>query len=301
MKVFVAGATGVLGRRVTGLLVADGHHVTAIARTEQKAEMVRRLGAAPVAVDLFDAEGIAHAAEGHDAVCNLATNIPSPTEAALAGAWAANDRVRREGSRVLAEATLRVGATRFVQESVAFVYADGGDAWIDEDFAIDLDPRMRSVIDAEANASRVTDAGGAGVALRFGLFVSPDDPYSEFSIERTRRGRPGVLGSPEDYMATVHADDAASAVVAALGANAGVYNVCLDEPPRRREFVDALSDALGAGRVTFEAASATPDREYLARSQRVSNRRFKIASGWRPSYPSVSAVWDAVISARDAG
>ena len=86
-KVFVAGATGVLGKRAVARLVAEGHEVTGVARSEQKAQLLRRLGAAPVAVDVFDAAAVRDAVAGHDVVMNLATHIPPLSKAAAPGAW----------------------------------------------------------------------------------------------------------------------------------------------------------------------------------------------------------------------
>src|SRR5690349_5278263 len=97
MKIFVAGATGVLGRRVVPLLVAEGHQVTGISRSPEKAAQLTSAGATPVTVDLFDGAGLAAAVAGHDVVMNLATHIPDLTKAARSSAWSENDRIRTEG------------------------------------------------------------------------------------------------------------------------------------------------------------------------------------------------------------
>src|SRR5688572_15245811 len=101
VKTFVAGATGVVGRRAVERLVAAGHDVTAVARTAEKADLVRALGARPVTVDLFDRDALVAAVAGHDVVVNLATHIPAFSQAALPGAWKENDRIRGEASRNL--------------------------------------------------------------------------------------------------------------------------------------------------------------------------------------------------------
>jgi 2-alkyl-3-oxoalkanoate reductase len=127
MKVFVAGATGVLGRRAVGQLVEAGHAVTGVARSEEKAALVRKWGVEPVEVDLFNLPAVTAAVDGHGVVINLATKIPSPSHAARRSAWAENDRIRSEASRNLVEAALAAGVGRFVQESIAFLYPDCGD------------------------------------------------------------------------------------------------------------------------------------------------------------------------------
>src|SRR5438132_6178499 len=162
MKVFVAGATGVLGKRAVRLLVEGGHDVTAVARSQEKAALLEALGTTPVTLDLFDAAAVKSAVAGHDAVLNLATHIPAGARAALPGGFAENDRIRREVSRNLVDAALATGATRYVQESITFGYADAGDQWIDEDSPVSVPSYAQSALDAEANAARFTDAGRVG-------------------------------------------------------------------------------------------------------------------------------------------
>src|SRR5580765_982765 len=111
MRVFVAGATGVLGRRAIPALVAAGHAVTAVVRSPAKAALARSLGATPVEVSLFDPDALRAAVAGHDAVCNLATHIPPLTRAADPRAWDENNRIRTDGSRNLVDAALAAGAT----------------------------------------------------------------------------------------------------------------------------------------------------------------------------------------------
>jgi len=120
-------ATGVLGQPTLRALVEAGHEVRGTARGEDKAQLVRSLGAAPVSVDLFDAAAVKAAVAGSEAVLHFATKIPSITRMRWKGAWRENDRLRTEGSRVLVDAALAVGAAVYIQESISFVYGDGGD------------------------------------------------------------------------------------------------------------------------------------------------------------------------------
>lgn len=109
MRVFVTGATGVLGGSAVAALVAEGHEVTGLARTDAKAASLRDAGATPCRVSLFDVENLTTALDGHDAVCNLATAIPVGTTALRPGAWRANDRLRIEGSQAVATAARNAG------------------------------------------------------------------------------------------------------------------------------------------------------------------------------------------------
>src|SRR3954468_9946508 len=133
MRVLMTGATGVVGRIAIPQLLARGHLVTAVGRTAEKRAALAALGAEPIALDLFDAASAQRAMAGHDAVINLATHMPaSSLKMMLPWAWRENDRIRREGSAALARAAGAAGVSRFVQESFAPVYEDGGAAWIDE-------------------------------------------------------------------------------------------------------------------------------------------------------------------------
>jgi len=284
MNIFVAGATGVVGGRAVVELLATGARVTAIARSAQKRAELERLGATPTQVDLFDHDGLMTAVAGHDVVCNLATAIPTGPGAAEPAAWAVNDRIRREGVRNLVDAAIEAGAVRFVQESIVLLYADGGDALLDETAPIAPAGTASSVVDAEASASRFAEHGGVGVVLRFGQFYGYDSGHTVAAIAAVRSGAPGELGDVAAYRSVITTNDAATAVVAALRAPSGVYNVVDDEPLSRAGNIAALAGALGVP--TPVPPSTTPDLpphlSAMLRSQRVSNARFKVATGWRP-------------------
>ncbi|HET8662306.1 MAG TPA: NAD(P)-dependent oxidoreductase [Micromonosporaceae bacterium] len=299
MRLFVAGATGVLGRRVLPQLVQAGHSVTGVARSDEKAALVRDLGALPAYVDLFDPVAVRAAVDGHDVVVNLATKIPPPSRAVFASAWAQNDRLRREASRNLVNASLETGVARFVQESIAFIYPDSGDRWIDEDVPLDPPVLGRASQAAEAGASRFTKAGRVGVVLRFGQFYAPDAAHTIYMRRMAHRRMPPLPGPRDAYAPAVAAQDAAAGVVAALGAPAGTWNVTDDEPLTRRAFNLAVAQALrvgpphGTGSLLLRLSGNT--RFYL-RSLRVSNRRFKAVTGWSPRYPDAATGWRAMVA-----
>ena len=297
MKIFVAGATGVLGKRAVRELVAAGHEVSAVARNEEKAALLRSLGATPAQVDIFDPSAVKDAVAGHDVVCNLATHIPPTTKMAFPGAWEENNRIRSEGSRNLVDAALAAGAKRYIQEAVCFLYGEHGDEWIDEDTPLDVPKLGRSMLEAEANARRFTDAGGVGVVLRFGGFYGPDAGQAQDFVRMARNHVAPMAGSKNGYMPMIHLDDTGTAVVAALKAPAGTYNVT-DETITRGEQMDALARAVGVDHLVAapEALTKVGPLSYIARSQRVSNKRFKDVTGWQPRYPTVREGWPAVVA-----
>lgn len=286
MKVFVTGATGVLGRRVVPRLVGAGHQVTAIARTPEKAAGLVAVGAVPAAVDLFDVDGLAEAMAGHDAVVNLATHIPPFRDAAKPAAWAENDRIRTEGSAAVRAAAERAGVAVWVQESLAFAHADVGDTWLDGSAALDPGELAGPVRAAEAQVQAFRDAGGRGVVLRFGWFLSADSEHVGATLALARNGVASLPGEPDAWIPVVHVDDAATAVVAALEAPSGTYPVAA-APCTRRQLADALARLVGrpvrlAPAPVRRAVAARAG--YLANSQRVRTDALGRATGWQPTH-----------------
>lgn len=298
MKVFLAGGTGVVGTRALPALVAAGHDVTAVARGSDKAALVERLGGSPVTVDLFDAPAVAAAVVGHEAVVNLATSIPPFGRSARKKAWATNDRIRKVASRNLVEAALAAGAGRYVQESICFPYLDAGDRWIDESAPTDHGPwGFAGAGEAEGQTARFTagSGGGAGVVLRFAQFYAADASHQISMVNALRRRINPFIGPPDGYTSWINAEDAGSAVVAALSAPAGIYNVADDEPLVRREAGAVAAEALGLKPpITMPGwfwKASPPSAKYVMRSLRVSHDRFTAATGWTPAHPSIRGAW----------
>ncbi len=125
MKVFLAGAMGAIGRLAVPVLLEAGHEVTAVARSDDKAQGLAEQGATPVRVSIFDHEALVPAFAGHDAVVNIATHIPPVRQSGRLSTWAENDRIRRDGSATLADAAQAAGVGRYVQESITFTYRIG--------------------------------------------------------------------------------------------------------------------------------------------------------------------------------
>ena len=299
MRIFLAGATGVVGRRAVPLLAGAGHEVTALGRSPEKLRQLERMGARPVTVDLFAAEAVRNAAAGHDAVVNLATHIPPGMRALLPWAWRENDRLRRIASANLCEAALAAGARRFIQESFAPVYPDRGEQWIEESTPLQPVGFNRSILDAERVAERFATGGGVGITLRFGAFYGPDAVHMLDLIRLVRRGWAPMPGRAASFISSVSHDDAAGAVVAALGARrSGVHNVVDDEPLTHRDYVDSLAAALDVPPPRLPPAWMTPIfgsvGRLLARSLRIDNRKLRGESNWLPRLPSARDGWPEI-------
>ena len=197
MKVFVTGATGVVGAPTVARLIEAGHEVRAIARREEAAQQLKAVGAEPVTVDLFDAGAIKDAVAGTDAIAHLATNVPPFPQLLRAKAWATHNRIRTEGTRNLVDAAQALGIGRIVKESVTFMYADGGDAWLDETSPLATNPGlMAPALEGEQIAQelarlRSCSGSGSSTAARTGAptrccaLPDGDPPWSPARGART--------------------------------------------------------------------------------------------------------------------
>ena len=286
MRVLLTGATGALGRPTSRALCAAGHRVLGVARGPAKGEVVRADGGEPVEVSLFDTPALRAAVRGCDAVLHFATKVPPIGRITRRGA-AENDRLRTEASRCLVDAALAEDVRVYVQESVFFLYADGGDTLLDEDAPLYDSWLSVSALDAERETARFARSGGRGVALRFGAFYAPYALSTVETVRLARRGLFPVLGSGEQFFSSIHVDDAATAAAAALQVESGIYNVVDDEPLRYREYVEAVASSVGrAARLRIPAWLVKALLGEVAHipllSRRLSNRRLRTAAAWAP-------------------
>ena len=218
MRIFLAGATGVVGRRLAGLLRHAKHEVVGMTRNPAKTEMLRALGVTPIVVDVFDADALtqAVAAARPEGVIHQLTDLPSaPGTPGYPAAQQANRRLRIEGTRNLMQAAKMAGARRAVAQSIAFVYAPGEGAHAEED-PLDLAAegvRQLTVQGIVALEREVLMTPGIdGVVLRYGYLYGPGSWYD-------------VPPKPP----SLHADAAAHAALLAVRKGAGVYNIAEDD------------------------------------------------------------------------
>jgi nucleoside-diphosphate-sugar epimerase len=300
MKVFVAGASGALGRPAVRQLVAAGHEVTGMTRREERAEGIRAAGAEAVVCDVFDADrlGEALAAAAPEAVVHLLTALPqrfNPRSNYLE----ATNRVRSEGTRNLVAAARAAGARRLVAESVAFFYAPVGDRVKDEEAPLFEDAPgnfaggMKAILELERQV-RETE-GIEGVVLRFGWLYGPGTYFERggSQADEVAKRRLPIVGAGTGVFSFVHVEDAAAAVLAALGHGApGAYNVVDDEPAPQREWLPVYAEALGAKpprRVPAWLARLVAGKA-LSQSalelRGASNAKAKRELGWQPQHPS---------------
>jgi len=302
MRVFLAGATGVIGRRLLPRLLEAGHDVTAMTRHEERAGVLREAGAVPLVCDVFDAEAVRAAMEGArpEVVLHELTDLPPALdprkmEEQLAG----NDRIRTEGTRNLVAAAVAAGARRIVAQSVAFAYAPTGAGLKREQDPLWDDapwPWSRSVAALRELEGDVTETEGIeGVVLRYGFFYGPGTAYGPggYFEREVRRRRFPVAGKGTGTFPFIHIDDAAEATVAAVARGApGIYNVVDDEPAPLREWLPVYAEAIGAKRPwrvpRFLARLLAGEYAVMLATELrgASNERAKAELGWAPRHAS---------------
>lgn len=299
MRIFVAGATGVVGRPLVARLVPAGHEVTATTRTQSKVDSLQRAGATPVVVDALDRDAMLRAvsAARPEIVIHELTDLP-PRYAELRKGTGATDRLRREGTRNLVDAAVAAGARRVIAQSIAFAYAPEGPRVVDEQARLwtDAPTQFAGTIDAVvALKEAVTGTPGIeGVVLRYGALYGPGTWYAPDGdiTEQVRRRRLPLVGSGQGTISWLHVDDAASATVAALDAPPGIYNVTDDEPVTYLDWLPAFAKRLGAKPPHHVPAwlarlVAGPVGVTVMTAQRgASNAKARTELGWTPAYPS---------------
>jgi nucleoside-diphosphate-sugar epimerase len=310
MKVFLAGATGVLGRALVPQLVARGHEVVGMTRSASKQDLVRSLGARPVVADALDPDSVAQAvacAEPEVIVHELtALSGPMGVRDArhperFSGAIMTN-RLRTEATDHLLAAGRAVGARRFVAQSFgAFRWARAGGPVLAESEPLDPNPPA-ALGTAQAGYQYLEQvvtsiAWGEGLALRYGGFYGPGTSVSLAADAQMaapiRKRRFPIVGDGGGVWSLVHIDDAAAATAAAVDhGQPGVYNIADDEPAPVREWLPALASALDAkpprriprwlGRLAAgETATLT-----MTDVRGACNAKAKRELGWQPRYSS---------------
>lgn len=301
MRVFVAGASGAIGRPLVRQLVAAGHEVTGTTRRQERAKEIEAAGATAVVCDAFDREALAAAvaAAQPEVVVNQLTSLPPKYDPRKASFYEQTNRVRREGGHNLLEAARRAGARRLVTQSISFLYAPEGD-WVKSEDAPVFDdapghfgPSVRILVEHEREVVGCPDL--EGVVLRYGQFYGPHTYFAPDGHlgRETRRRRFPIVGEGTGTFSFVHVEDAAAATVAALERGApGVYNVVDDEPTRMSEWVPVYAEALGAKpprRVPFWLARLVAGKSVATTAVEMrgaSNAKAKRELGWTPRYAS---------------
>jgi nucleoside-diphosphate-sugar epimerase len=298
MRVFVAGATGAIGRPLIPKLVAAGHDVTGMTRSQERAEELRRAGAQGIVCDVFESEAVRAAVREAraEALVHQLTALPDRLNFRDRDLYSATNRLRTEGTDILLAAAREAGARRFVCQSIAFAYAPGGEPVATEDDPLLLNapgPFGEGVRAIGRMERHVLEAGG--LVLRYGFFYGPGTYYGEggSTTRDVRRRLMPVVGKGSGTFSFVHVDDAADATVTAVERGpSGIYNIVDDEPAPMRDWLPVFAEAAGAKRplrvpVWLAKLVAGQAVAALALSLRgASNAKAKRELGWQPAHPS---------------
>ncbi len=302
MKVFLAGATGVIGRPLVRQLQEAGHEVVGTTRSQQRAEGLREAGATPVVLDARDVDALKAAVidARPDAVINQLTNLPSKMNYRKPEkTFGTTNLLRGTVGPALAAAAAEAGARRLIVQSVCFFYASTGKRMHgEEDPLLQLppdNPASRGTIALEALESSALETPGVeGVVLRYGYFYGPEVTMvpGGFELEELRRRRAPIVGQGTGIFSLVHVDDAASATVLALDRGSGIYNVCDDEPATQSEWLPDFAEAIGAKpprRIPVWLAGLIAGKQAARLAtmlEGASNEKAKRELGWELRYPS---------------
>lgn len=294
MKVFVAGATGAIGRPLVRRLVAAGHEVTGTSRTPARAAEVAAAGATGVVCDALDPAALTAAVTraAPEVVINQLTSLPAKYEPRRKGFFTANDRLRVEGGRNLIAAAAAAGARRMIAQSIAFLYAPIGDAVKVEEDPVATGPGSAAALTLERMT--LEDGRFEPVVLRYGLLYGPGTwyaPEGHLGRQVAQRRLP-LVGAATGIMSFVAVDDAAAATVAALERGRGIYNVVDDDPAPMSQWLPGFAAALKAPpprRVPAWLARLAVGRQVVdaaLNGRGASNSRARRELGWAPAHPS---------------
>jgi nucleoside-diphosphate-sugar epimerase len=302
MRVFVAGATGAIGKQLVPQLVAAGHEVHGMTRSEAKQEMLYKQGAVPVVADALDAEQVAEAVgrARPEVIVHQLTAIGALDLRHFDRDFAVTNRLRTEATDYLLSAGQAVGVRRFVTQSAIYgFYARTGGPVKSEDDPLDPSP-PRNGSDTLAAVRRMEEAvSGAqwteGIVLRYGAFYGPGTSMApgEETFELVRKRKFPVVGNGGGVWSFIHIADAAEATVAAVEhGRRGIYNIVDDEPAPVAEWLPALAQELGAKkpmrvpRFVGRLFSGEVGAMFMTEIRGASNAKAKRELAWRPAHPT---------------
>ena len=295
MRVFVAGATGAIGKQLVSRLVAGGHEVHGMTRTESKQGMLRELGVVPVVADALDPDQVATAVgkAKPDVIVHQLTALAGEGMRGLKRRIAMTNRLRSEGTDHLLSAGQAVGVQRFVAQSNYGLYARTGGPVKSEDDPVDPEPpgKQREAAAAIYHLEEaVLDASWTeGIVLRYGAFYGPGTGMDEWF----RKRRFPLVGDSGGVWSWIHIADAAEATVAAVEhGTRGIYNIVDDDPAPVAEWLPALTRMLSGKKPrrvpSFIVRLAAGEFAVLMMTEArgASNAKAKRELGWHPAHPS---------------
>lgn len=305
MNIFIAGATGAIGRFLVPLLVKAGHRVTALTRSPDSTAQLAQMGAMPVVGDVYDEARLTRLVVQSEAevvihqLTAFGTKVGDP--------YAETIRVRIEGTRSLIAAARAARARRFIAQSISFMCSPSGSGLTDEETPLYLDapPAVRALAEAVASLEQQTlDASAmSGTVLRYGWFYGPGTSWDPdgFIPGAIRAGTYPIVGAGAGTYSFINLRDAAAATIAVMAHEAaGIYNIVDDSPVQLNEWLPFAAKLLRAPAPGYEDVASARKRigdmrvYYMNEQRGASNAKAKRVFNWQPAFPSWRAGFEAL-------
>ncbi|MGG2015685.1 NAD-dependent epimerase/dehydratase family protein [Bacillus sp. S10(2024)] len=276
MKIFLAGATGVIGRSLIPLLVQEGYEVFGMIRDESHASTITKMGAKPVVADAFDRDAVFTALQNSqpDVVIHQLTSLSE-------GSSVDNAKMRIEGTENLVEAAKSVGVRRIIAQSISWAY-EPGEVPATEEELLDITasfPRKTTIEGIMALEEKVSQMPEF-VILRYGTLYGPGTWYATDGMiaEQVRRQE---MAATDGIVSFLHVDDAARAALLALEWPSGPVNIVDDYPAQGQDWLPVYASAIGAPQPSAQTGSNRGERG-------ASNTKARKEYGWEPIHSSWS-------------
>ncbi|PGM90608.1 NAD-dependent epimerase/dehydratase family protein [Bacillus cereus] len=276
MKIFVAGATGVIGRSLLPMLIKEGHTVFAMIRNESQVEAIKKVGAIPVIADVFNRHAVFSVLKekNPDVVIHQLTSLSS---------WDFEDnaKIRIEGTRNLVDAANNVGVKKIIAQSISWAY-EPGDTLASETDPLDFSAHMprqvtiNGIVKLEETASELSEA----VILRYGTLYGPGTWYTDNGVI-ANQVRNNEIVATDGISSFIHVEDAARAAALALNWPSGIVNIVDDYPATSKEWLPVYAIAIGAPNPKIQTGKNSWERG-------ASNNKARKEYGWIPLHPSWS-------------
>jgi nucleoside-diphosphate-sugar epimerase len=305
MRVFITGATTVLGRALVPELLKHGHDVVGLARNDASRAMLHAMRVSAFSSQGRDADHLAEALDSVHAIVHLATALPT-RDSPVEDEWATSGTVIVGLMRTLLTASERSSVRTVVLPSFYGVYGNHGEEWVDEMTALDPDPTSKPFAEAEYLLLRATERRtSAGVVLRIGMLYAADAVHTRGLLYGLQRGQAPLIGDGRMFWPQIHAEDAAQAIRLALEKSpvGQILNVCDDMPVRQGQLYTDLASWLGgppppprAGTGELKPYLGQVNLEPLRFSVRMRNDKIKQTLGFVPQYPTYREGYKAIIA-----
>lgn len=306
MRIFLAGATGIIGRALIPALVSDGHEVYGLARTPDKMLTVAHQGGKPFRGDILDPESMRTAIHQvrPDIIINFATRIPLKLRVTQEH-WKENDKIRTKGTgNLLAGIPPDLSLQLFIQASTDQVYAPAGDRWIDERSPLGTHPFLQATRKME---EMVLASRYPATLLRFSVLNDAGSWHTQQSITALRRGMLPIIGDGGAYISMIHLQDAVQAILCAVRqpqtAARHIFNVSDNNPVRMQDLFPYVARLMKAPtprqvpQLMAKMVVGSLTIDVLTQSRRMSNAKIREQLAFTPQFPTYQEIWQQVLDA----